>query len=79
VRELLVPVEEELYAPETRLFGLELEAPFDILRGLCACFECGGRVIARGGFAVADLGGYFVRCDAWMSCVSFFERGMLRC
>jgi hypothetical protein len=65
VWQLLVPVEKKLYTSETRLFWLELEAPFYDLRGLCGRFEGGGRSVAGGRFAViTDLGWYFVGGDS---------------
>jgi hypothetical protein len=63
--QLLVPVEEQLYAPKTRLFWLELEAPFYVLRRFRGRVERGGRAVSRGWFAVTDFRGYFVGRDTY--------------
>jgi hypothetical protein len=50
MRQFLISVEEEFYAPETTFFGFELEAPFyagDGRFGAAALF--GGECVVRGG------------------------------
>ena len=69
MRQLLVPVEEQLYTAKTRLLWLELESPFYVLRRLRGRIERGDRAVTGGCFAVTDFGGDFVGRDtcAYMS------------
>lgn len=64
MRELLIPVQKQLYAPKTRLFRLELKAPFYSLRWLRGRFKRGGRPVLGLRVGVGDFGGHFVARDS---------------
>lgn len=64
VRQFLGPVEEELYAAETRFFGLELEAPFHIGTKFDRGVDGAGRDVLHGRIRVRDLSRHFVGCDS---------------
>lgn len=78
MRQLLISIQEQLYASQTRFFWLELEAPFDPLDGRSgtAALLGGDCVVGDGGEfggLVGDFGGDFVGGYAVASWPSFIS------
>jgi hypothetical protein len=63
--QLVIPIEEKLYAAKAGLFRLELKSPFNVLCRFIRVVNWGTGGIMGGVIDVGDFGRNLIRCNAF--------------